>query len=116
MADYYVFQFVPLVLLEALALLVLKWGTARRCIIDSLLMNTATFLGLMLSMAPNIRSGGATGLALFLVYSTMVEGVILTLLERHGPEKIWASVFAANLAGCLFLWLESLIAPMLGIK
>src|SRR5215813_15202722 len=107
MADYYVFQFVPLVLLEALTMLLLSWGTPRRCLIDSLLMNTATFLGLMLSMAPNIQSGGFTGLMLFGVYSTMVEGVILTLLERHGPEKIWSTVLVANAAGCLFLWFGS---------
>jgi len=116
MADYYVFQFVPLVLLEALTLLALKWGTPRRCLIDSLLMNTATFLGLLLSMAPNIQSGGPTGLMLFCVYSTMVEGVVLTLLERHGPEKIWSSVLAANLVSCLFLWLLSLFGNTLSAK
>jgi hypothetical protein len=116
MADYYVFKFVPLVLLEALTLVALKWGTPRRCLIDSLLMNTATFLGLMLSMAPNLQSGGITGLALFCVYSTIVEGVILTLLERHGPEKIWTSVLAANVAGCVFLWLLSLFGNMLSAK
>lgn len=109
MTEFYVFQFIPLVLVDALTLLALKWGTPRRCLIDSLLMNIASFLGLLLSMAPAIQTAEPTGIALFCAYSTMVEGVILTLLERHGPGKIWTSALAANLAGSLVLYVISLL-------
>ena len=107
MPDFYVFQFVPIVLVEALALKVLKWGPARRCLLDSLLMNCASFLGLMLNLAPHISTAGPFGLLLYCFYSTMIEGVVLTLMERGEPGKIWSAAFIANLAGVLVLGVES---------
>jgi len=107
MPDYYIFHFLPLVLVEALALKLMRWGTAKRCLIDSLLMNGASFLGLMLNLAPHISTAGPFGLLLFCVYSTMVEGVVLTLMERGEPGKIWSAALVANLSGCLILGAES---------
>ncbi len=107
MPDFYVFQFLPIVLVEALALRFLKWGPVKRCLLDSLLMNSASFLGLMLNLAPHISTAGPFGLLLYCVYSTMIEGVVLTLMERGEPGKIWSAALIANLSGVFVLGVES---------
>lgn len=116
MPDFYVFQFLPLVLVETAALKFMKWGDLRRCLIDSLLMNGATLMGLLLGLAPKISSAGHFGLLLFCVYSVIVEGIVLTLMERHRTNKIWSSVLAANAAGIFLLSVTALyIAATAGV-
>ncbi len=109
---FYIFQFIPIVLIEGIVLWRLKWGSLPRSLFDSLLMNSASFLGLILGLGPYIAGTGAWGLTLFGTYSVMVEGTVLMLLERHHPRQVWSSVMVANLLGCVILACENLITQI----
>ncbi len=109
MLGFYVFQFVPILLLETLVLWRLKWGRFSLSLLDSLMMNFASFTGLLLGLGPFISGSGIWGLTLFGTYSFMVEGAILMLLERHQPRQVWIAAFCANLASCLMLLIETLL-------
>jgi len=95
-------------LLEAFVLWRLKWGSLRLACLDSLLVNFASFTGLLLGLGPYITGSGIWGLTLFGTYSIMVEGAFLMLLERHSPKKVWIAVIVANLASCIMLGIETL--------
>lgn len=103
MLDFYIFQFIPLMLVEGFILWRMKWGNLPRSMFDSLLMNFASFLGLILGLGPYIAGEGPWGLTLFGTYSIMVEGTVLMLLERHPPKLVWSAVLIANLLGCVVL-------------
>ena len=48
MLGFYIFQFVPLLLVEGFILWRMQWGSLPQSMFDSLLMNFASFLGLSL--------------------------------------------------------------------
>ncbi len=108
MLGFYIYQFLPIMLLEALVIWRFKWGSLRMACLDSLLINFASFTGLLLGLGPYITGSGIWGLTLFATYSIMVEGAFLTLLERHSPKKVWIAVIVANLASCIMLGIETL--------
>jgi len=108
MLGFYIYQFVPIMLLEAFVLWRLNWGSFRLAFVDSLLVNFASFTGLLLGLGPYITGSGIWGLTLFGTYSIMVEGAFLMLLERHSPKKVWLAIVAANLASCIMLGIETL--------
>lgn len=103
MLGFYIFQFVPIFLVEGFVLWRMKWGGFGRSMFDSLMMNFASFLGLCIGLGPVIEGSGPWGLTLFGTYSIMVEGTILMLLERHPPKLAWSTVLIANLLGCIVL-------------
>ncbi len=100
---FYIFQFIPLLIVEGIVLWQMKWGSLPRSLFDSLMMNFACFLGLVLGLGPYIEGYGNWGLALFGTYSMMVEGTVLMLLDRHPPKTVFFCVLMANFIGCLFL-------------
>jgi hypothetical protein len=108
MLGFYIYQFLPIMLLEAFILWRLKWGSLRLACLDSLLVNFASFTGLLLGLGPYITGSGLWGLTLFGTYSIMVEGAFLMLLERHSAKKVWIAVIVANLASCIMLGIETL--------
>jgi hypothetical protein len=112
MLSFYIFQFVPIVLVEAIVLWRMKWGALPLCIYDSLLMNFASFLGLVLGLGPYITGSMPWGLTLFGTYSVMVEGTVLMLLERREPRVVWAAVLIANLLGCTLFAIEALVSSI----
>ena len=112
MLSFYIFQFVPIVLVEAIVLWRMKWGSLPLCIYDSLLMNFASFLGLVLGLGPYITGSMPWGLTLFGTYSVMVEGTVLMLLERREPRVVWAAVLIANLLGCTLFAIEALVSSI----
>ncbi|MBU6451374.1 MAG: hypothetical protein KGS72_06330 [Cyanobacteria bacterium REEB67] len=112
MLSFYIFQFVPIVLVEAVVLWRMKWGSLPLCIFDSLLMNFASFLGLVLGLGPYITGSMPWGLTLFGTYSVMVEGTVLMLLERREPRVVWAVVLIANLLGCTLFAIETLVSSI----
>ncbi|MFN8552750.1 MAG: hypothetical protein U0103_14865 [Candidatus Obscuribacterales bacterium] len=108
MLGFYIYQFVPIMLIEAVVLWRLKWGSLRLSLLDSLLVNFASFTGLLLGLGPYITGSGIWGLTLFGTYSIMVEGAFLMLLERHTAKKVWLTILAANLASCIMLGIETI--------
>jgi hypothetical protein len=108
MLGFYIYQFVPIMLLEAVVLWRLKWGGFKISLIDSLMINFASFIGLLLGLGPYITGSGIWGLTLFGTYSIMVEGSFLMLLERHPPKQVWLAVLIANLSSCIMLGIETL--------
>ena len=109
MLGFYVFQFFPIVIVEAIVLWRMHWGSLPRCLFDSLMMNFASFLGLALGLGPYMTGSMPWGLTLFGTYSVMVEGTILMLLERREARLVWACALTANLLGCILLAIEVLI-------
>ena len=100
---FYIFQFFPLVIVEGVVLWRMKWGSPTRSLFDSLMMNFASFIGLILGLGPYIAGYGNWGLALFGTYSVLVEALVLWLLERHSLKSVTLAVILANLAGCIYL-------------
>lgn len=108
---FYIFQFLPITAVEAVVLWRLKWSGAKGSILDALMINFASFVGLLLGLGPYIASCGPWGLTLFGTYSFLVEGGILMLLERgHAAKKLWITAFIANLCSCLLLGVETVFA------
>ncbi|HEY9677167.1 MAG TPA: hypothetical protein V6C76_04130 [Drouetiella sp.] len=117
MLGFYVYQFVPIMLLEAFVLWRMKFAGIRMSLLDSLMLNFASFVVLLLGLGPYIAGIGPWGLTLFCTYSTMIEGAFLMLLEseHHSPKKIWLTVFVANLVSCIMLGIETLfVTPTKG--
>lgn len=109
---FYIYQFVPIMLLESIVLWRMKWGSYRLSFFDALMMNFASFIGLLLGLGPYITTTGLWGLTLFCTYSTMVEGAVLMLLERHHPKKVWLCAVVANGLSCAMLGFETLYAAL----
>jgi hypothetical protein len=109
MTEYYVFRFFPVVIVEAIVLWRMKWGGLPLSLLDALLMNFASFLGLMLGLGPYITSNGPFGLSLFCTYSILVEGCVLFMLQRHPARKVWLCALVANLISTVCLGLETII-------
>lgn len=109
MLDFYVFQFVPIIVVEGIVLWRMHWGSLPRSLFDSLLMNFASFLGLVLGLGPYLTGSTPWGLTLFGTYSVMVEGTVLMLLERKEAKQVWACALTANLLGCILLAVEVLL-------
>jgi hypothetical protein len=106
---FYVFQFLPIVVVEAFVLWRMHWASLPRCLYDSLLMNFASFLGLVLGLGPYLTGNTPWGLTLFVTYSVMVEGTVLMLMERKDARLVWACALTANLLGCILLAVEVLV-------
>jgi hypothetical protein len=103
MLGFYVMQFVPIVLLKTFVLWRLKWGKIWLSGLDALMMNFASFMGLLLGLGPYITGSGVWGLSLFSFYCVMVEGTVLTLLARQSARKAWLTALTAN--GCCLIML-----------
>jgi hypothetical protein len=106
MTEFFVFNFVPVVLVECLIMRLTRWGKIWTCLVDSLLMNFASFICLMLGLAPPITSYHALGMLLFFIYSFLVEVFVLYLLERRPVKLALLCAAAANFAGMLYLALD----------
>lgn len=115
MLSFYIFQFLPILLVEAFVLWRMKWASLPVSIYDALLMNFASFLGLLLGLGPYITSSTPWGLTLFGTYSFMVEGTVLMLLDRREPKLVWACALTANLLGCILIAIEVLISSIPGV-
>lgn len=109
MTEFFVFNFVPVVLVECLILRLTRWGKIWTCLLDSLMMNFASFICLMLGLAPPVLSWHALGLLLFFTYSFLVEGFVLCLLERHTTRRALLSAVCANLGSVVYLAIDAQI-------
>jgi hypothetical protein len=110
--EFYIYQFLPIVLIEFVVLWKMKWGSFGVTLLDTLIVNFASFVGLLLGLGPYITTSGILGLTLFGTYSVIVEGAVLMLLERHGAKKVWICTLTANFFSCAMLGCESLYMAM----
>ncbi len=127
--------FVPIVIVEALALWGLKWGSFRRALLDALIANaasaifglvfftvffTASFQCRRIPTADGQHSVQSCDWTIspilwfiaMVVLSILIEGGVLALLKRHPPRKIWTSAIAANLASYALLGLLALVGAL----
>lgn len=107
MTEFIVFNFFPVVIVEALILRGLRWGSVGVCLLDSLLMNFASFICLMLGLAPPILSYSILSMLLYFTYSFGVEAFVLCLLERQSIKTALIASAVANLACIAYLALDA---------
>ena len=127
--------FIPILIVEALALWGLKWGSFGRALLDALLANAASaifglvFFTLFYSLSFRCQfipydSGPDAGQSCdwavspilwfiaMVALSILIEGGVLALLKRHPPRKTWTSAIAANLASYVLLGLLALVGAL----
>ena len=118
--------FIPIMIVEALALWGLKWASFGRSLLDSLIANLAStifglaFFTLFFTTSFQCqRVPTADGqhslqscdwtispgrwLVVMVVLSILIEGGVLLLLKRHPPRKTWSSVVIANIGSYILV-------------
>lgn len=83
--------------LEAVVLVVMKWGTFWRSLLASFVMNAVTTLVGFVILA------GPVGLLVDFILSVLIEGVILLLFNRGASRKNWIAALVANGVSYLFV-------------
>lgn len=107
MTEFIVFNFFPVVLVECIVLRLTRWGGFAVCILDSLVMNFASFICIMLGVAPPMANISALGMLLYFTYSFGVEAFVLCLLERNTIKNALYAAAAANLVSVLYLAIDA---------
>jgi hypothetical protein len=130
-----VIVFIPILIIEALVLWRLRWGSFGRSLIDALIANVAStifglvFFALFFTTAfqctrvpagdgvHSVQSCGWTiSPALWFIaqaaLSILIEGGVLLLLKRHPPRKTWIAAIAANVASYVLLGLLALAGAL----
>jgi hypothetical protein len=112
-----------LFIVEGLAMFALKWGSAKRCLLDAVYMNLAsTLLGLFAAcgLLSNMLHLDTQGSLLFILItwtiSVVVEGAILALLKRHPPRQTWLTAMAVNTISYALLVLLVVLADRGGLR
>jgi hypothetical protein len=124
--------FLPIVLVESLVLWRLSWGSFRRSLGDSAIVNLAsTLVGLVLFalfvqtafQCVRVPAGDGQhtvnscgwvvppllGLVALWALSVAIEGGVLLLLKRHAPRQTWIAALAVNAVSYLLLGLLLLV-------
>jgi hypothetical protein len=101
--------FFIIVLIEALVLYGLKWGSFRLSLVDSFMINlTSATIGVVLFVfAISIWSfnlGAAPFFLLFGAVTVLIEGGMLTLLKRHPLRKTWTAAIVINVVSYALLF------------
>jgi hypothetical protein len=127
--------FLPILLIETLALWGLKWASFGRSLLDALLANLASaifglvFFTIFYSISFQCRRvptpDGQHSIQscdwtispilwffVMVVLSVAIEGGVLLLRKRHPARKTWASAIVANLASYLLLGLLALAGAL----
>lgn len=107
MTDFFVFNFFPVFALEIFVLRLMRWGSIPVCMLDALVMNFASFICLMLGLAPPIEDNRWMGLALYFTYSCLSEGFVLCLLERHSIRMSLLCAAVANFVSTFYLAIDA---------
>jgi hypothetical protein len=127
--------FIPILIVETLALWGLKWGSFGRALIDALIANGASaifglvFFTLFFNTSFQCRriptadgqhsvqscdwtTSPILWFIAMAVLSILIEGGVLALLKRHPPRKTWTSAVAANVTSYVLLGLLTLIGAL----
>jgi hypothetical protein len=90
-------------IVEAIVMLLLKWGRFGRSLWASLLMNvTSTIFGGVL-IAVGLLGGSYIWLAVAFVLSVLIEGGVLMLMKRGAARQNWLASLISNLVSYLFI-------------
>lgn len=90
-------------IVESVVMLLLKWGTYRRILWASLLMNvTSTIFGGVL-IALGLFSNSYIWLAVAFVLSVLIEGGVLMLMKHGAARQNWIASLVANLVSYLLI-------------
>jgi hypothetical protein len=100
--------FIPIVAVEAVVLLLLKWSTFWRCVRDSLIVNfSTTLLGIVLALLfPWYDAPSAGFFVLAWLLSIAVEGGLLVLLARRPARPTWIAA-SASIRPATCCWADS---------
>jgi len=127
--------FVPILLIEALALWGLKWGSFGRALVDALLANVASslfglvFFAVFFTVSFQCRyiptdSGQdavqscdwtispVVWFIAMVALSILIEGGVLLLLKRHPARRTWRSAVVANVASYVLLAALALVGAL----
>ena len=127
--------FIPILIIEALALWGLKWGSFGRALLDALLANLAStvfglvffsvFYGISFQCRRVPTPDGQHSIQscdwtispllwflVMVVLSVAIEGGVLLLRKRHPARKTWISAIVMNLASYLLLGLLALAGAL----
>lgn len=96
-----------IVVAEAAVLFFLKWGTFKRSLLASLVMNLVTTLigGGLIFLFSNVYLALLVSFAL----SVLIEGGVLLLFNRETVHKNWIAALAANAASYLLILLPAVL-------
>jgi len=95
-----------IIVIEALALRLMKWHSVGRCFLDSTLMNLASALVGFLIFSAGL---GWWSLLIAFVLSVVIEAGVLLLLKRHPARRTWLASLIANAASYAVLCVLVLI-------
>lgn len=96
-----------IIVLEALVMFLLKWGTFWRSLLASFVMNLVTTLlgvGVMF-----LVSNPYLALLVGFVLSVLIEGGVLMLFKREAARSNWIAALAANAASYLLILLPTVL-------
>jgi hypothetical protein len=107
-AGFGIVAYLVIFLIESIVLRLLKWGTFRRSLLVSLLMNLpSTLVGFLLIWLAGFsrlnRLGGWLVLPTWAL-SVAIEGGVLVLMNREGGRQNWTASLAANTASYVLLF------------
>jgi hypothetical protein len=88
--------------IESLALLQLKWGTFKRAVLCSIVMNLVTFV-IGIGVVPFTLEMGLWGLLIDFVISVCIEFIILMTFKRGAMRENWNAALTANAASYLLV-------------
>ncbi len=103
-----------IVLIEALVLRGLKWGSFRLSLIDSFVINltSATIGGLLFVLFAVAGSLNLGMVSLFLIFgglTVLIEGAMLTVLKHHPLRQTWIAAVAVNVASYAFVFVLAVV-------
>jgi hypothetical protein len=100
-------------IVEAIVMLLLKWGKFGRSLWASLLMNvTSTIFGGVL-LALGLLGGSYVWLVVAFVLSVLIEGGVLMLMKRGVARQNWIASLIANVLSYLFIILPIVLLTTL---
>ena len=103
-----------IVLIEALVLRGLKWGSFRLSLIDSFVINltSATIGGLLFVLFAVAGSLNLGMVSLFLIFgglTVLIEGAMLTVLKHHPLRQTWIAAVAVNVVSYAFVFVLAVV-------
>jgi hypothetical protein len=82
---------------EAIVLRLMRWSTFRRSLMASFVMNAASAIIGVLLVSTVLMGGSTAWVFMAFALSMLVEGGVLTLINRGETRRNWQAALTANL-------------------